>query len=270
MPTAEPPHAEAMVDIHCHLLPCVDDGARSWRESLEMGRMAWNDGIRTVIVTPHQLGAFDYNRGDQIRAATAQLQQHFQQHGVDVRLLPGADVRIEPELVERVSAGDVLTLGDHGRHVLLELPHEMYFSLDGCLEQLAQASITAILSHPERNQGLISKPDLIGRLVDRGCLMQITAGSLLGAFGPPSQRVAELMVERGWAHFVATDAHGAKARRPLLSHAMACAAALVGPQAAVEMCCHNPSRVAHGQTVARDVSGISRRKTRWFLWRQAG
>ncbi len=264
---------EPLVDIHCHLLPGIDDGATSWRESLEMARMAAHDGIRTIIATPHQLGTFTHNRGDQIRWAATQLQQYLQQHDVDLRVLPGADVRVEVELAEQLARGDVLTLGDHGKHVLLELPHELYFALDTCLDRLERASITGILSHPERNQGLLRQPELVGELADRGCLLQITAGSLLGSFGPRCQTLAQRMIESRWAHFVATDAHGAKARRPLLSRAFARVAEIAGEQAAYELCCRNPALVASGKDVSPHLSCLpprDGRKPRWFAWRQAG
>ena len=82
------PPSEPMVDIHCHLLPGIDDGAKSWSESLQMARIAAADGIHAIIATPHQLGAFSHNRGDQIRWAAAELQQHFQQHRVQLQVLP--------------------------------------------------------------------------------------------------------------------------------------------------------------------------------------
>ena len=264
------PPSEPMVDIHCHLLPGIDDGAKSWSESLQMARIAAADGIHAIIATPHQLGAFSHNRGDQIRWAAAELQQHFQQHRVQLQVLPGADVRVEVDLCDRIRGGDVLTLGDHSKHVLLELPHEMYFSLDACLESLTRAGMTGILSHPERNQGLLRQSELIGELVRSGCLMQITAGSLLGTFGPRCQELAERIVENGWAHFVATDAHGAKARRPLMSRAFARVAELVGQELAHDLCCRNPARVARGEDVPQCTSAGSKRKTRWFPWRKVG
>lgn len=262
---------EVFVDIHCHLVPGIDDGAKSWQESLAMARMAVADGIETIVVTPHQLGGYAHNSGDLIRHRTAELQQELDAHDVPLRVLPGADVRIDDGMIEGLKDGSVLTLGDHHRHVLLELPHEMYFPLEPVLDDLDRAGMRGILSHPERNQGLLKQPSLVETLVDYECLMQVTAGSLTGTFGPNSQEMAEWMLNEGLVHFLSTDAHGPRARRPLLGRAFQHAADLVGEETATELCCTNPAAIAAGE----DVEGGRRVVQRgvlasWFGWRKAG
>lgn len=241
--------SEPFVDIHCHLVPGLDDGAKSWEQSLLMAAMAAADGIQTIIVTPHQLGSYGHNRGQAIRARTGELQQLLDDHGIALRVVPGADVRIEPDMLEKVRSGDVLTLADQRKHVLLELPHELYFPLEEILESLRRAGFVGILSHPERNQGLLKQPRLVPPLVDRGCLMQVTCGSLLGAFGPASQQMSEWMLDQGLVHFLATDAHGHNSRRPLMKHAFERARQRVGEEIAVDLCCRNPAAVAAGEEV---------------------
>jgi protein-tyrosine phosphatase len=251
---------DSFVDIHCHLVPGIDDGSKSWDESLAMARMAAADGIATVVVTPHQLGSFSHNHGDQIRERTEELQEFLDQHDVPLSVLPGADVRIEPDMLLKLRRGEVLTLADRGKHVLLELPHEIYFPLEPVLDELVKAGMAGILSHPERNQGLLKQPQLLEPLVEQGCLMQITAGSLLGTFGPQSQQLALWMLEHDLVHFVATDAHGPKSRRPLMRRAFEQVAEITDWQTAVALCCDNPGAVACG----RDVHVQRRReKKRW-------
>lgn len=259
------------VDIHCHLVPSIDDGAKSWDESLTMARMAVADGIRTITVTPHQLGNYAHNTGTMIRERTAELQRFLDDHQVPLRVLPGGDVRIEPEMVRLLRSGEVLTLGDHRRHVLLELPHEMYFPLEGVLEQLAAIGMVGILSHPERNQGILKQPQVVEGLVARGCLMQLTGGSLLGAMGPHCQQVSEWMLERGLVHFLATDAHGPKSRRPLLRRACERAAQLTDWETAIALCCENPAAVAAGRdvTITPPKSAPRRSFGSWLPWRKA-
>jgi protein-tyrosine phosphatase len=237
-------------DIHCHLIPGIDDGAQSWEQCLEMALMAATDGFQTVIATPHQLGSFSHNRGDLIRARTAELQRLLDDHRVALRVLPGADVRIEAGMIDKLRSGEVLTLADRGRHVLLELPHELYFPLNELLDGLHRAGLVGVLSHPERNQGLLKQPHLVESLVQSGCLMQVTSGSLMGTFGPACVRMAEWMLQQGLVHFLATDAHGPKARRPLMRHAFRRAASIVGEEIALDLCSRNPSAVAEGKDIA--------------------
>ncbi len=253
------------VDIHCHLLPGIDDGAADWNESLGMAQMAVDDGIGTIIVTPHQLGNFSRNKGDTIRQRTSELRQALDQHGIALQVLPGADVRIEDGMVERLVSGEVLSLADCRRHVLLELPHELYFPLEHVLSALLRRKLTGILSHPERNQGLLRQPGLLPQLVDQGCLMQVTAGSLMGTFGPDSQRLAEWMIAQGLVHFVATDAHGTHARRPLMRRAFDRVASLADESTAMDLCIHNPSLVACAETVPQGRRAQPRRGWRNFF-----
>jgi len=247
------------VDIHCHLLPGIDDGAADWETTLGMAQLAVADGMRTTIVTPHQLGNFAQNRGDDIRARTVQLQQVLDQHEIPLKVLPGGDVRIEDGMLEGLATGEVMSLGDLRRHVLLELPHELYFPLKGVLTALVRQGMTGILSHPERNRGLLREPDLLPGLVDGGCLMQVTAGSLMGTFGLASQQLAEWMLGEGLVHFIATDAHGTKSRRPLMQRAFDRVVELTDEATATDLCSNYPALVAQGKSVPAGRRKVTRR-----------
>jgi protein-tyrosine phosphatase len=241
------------------MLPAIDDGASDMATALAMAQMAAADGVSTVIVTPHQLGAFAHNRADVVRRQTSELQRALDAAGISLTVLPGGDVRIEDKLAARLAAGDALTLADRGRHVLLELPHEIYLPLGGVLESLRRRGIAGILSHPERNAGLLAQPQIALDLVDAGCLMQVTAGSLFGAFGQPSQQFAEWMMGHGLVHMLATDAHGVRSRRPLLRRAYERAAELTDEATAADLCCHWPACVAAGGEVPAGRRAIPRR-----------
>lgn len=260
------------VDIHCHLLPGIDDGSTDWETTLGMAQMAVADGTQVIIVTPHQLGNFSQNRGDDIRARTVQLQEVLDQHEVALRVMPGGDVRIEDGMIEGLATGEVMSLGDLRKHVLLELPHELYFPLAGVLESLLRLGMTGILSHPERNRGLLREPQLVPELVEEGCLMQVTAGSLMGTFGAKSQDLAEWMLTQGLVHFVSTDAHGIKSRRPLMRKAFERVAEMTDEATAVALCCSHPGLVALGEQVpAGRRAGVRRSGwRRFFSSRKAG
>ena len=262
---------EPLTDIHCHLLPGLDDGPKSWDETLAMAEMAVADGIGTIVATPHQLGGYPENSPERIRTETARLQALLDERGIALRVLPGADVRVEPDLPAKVRRGEVLTLADRGRHVLLELPHEVYFPLDRLLAEMSEAGLVGILSHPERNQGVLRKPGVLRPLVAAGCLVQVTAASLTGLFGFRVQRLAESLILKGVVHCVSSDAHGTHARTPVLGPALERVARLIGRPAAVDLFCRNPARIASG----RDVASCPQRSKlaswgSWLSWKKAG
>ncbi len=161
-------------------------------------------------------------------------------------MLPGADVRIEPDLLQKIRRGKVLTLADRRRHVLLELPHDIYFPLERLLAELASAGLAGVLSHPERNRGILARPSVLPPLVERGCLLQVTAGSLTGKFGSESQKLTESLLDEGLVYCVSTDAHGTKTRPPVLQPAFERVAKLVGKETAVDLCCRHPAAIALG------------------------
>lgn len=260
---------ESMVDIHCHLLPGLDDGSPDWETTLAMAEMAAADGIRQIAVTPHQLGGSAV-AGDTIRSLTAEAQSRLDARGIPLRLVTGADVRIEPEMVAGIRRGHVMTLADRRRHVLLELPHELYIPLDRLLGQLQSAGIVGILTHPERNRGILRQPEVLPPLVHQGCLLQVTAGSLTGSFGPDIQRFTERLIQQQLVHFVSTDAHGIDSRRPILSRAMQRVAEIAGEREALELCCRNPARVVAGESVPVAPPSVPRTARRgWFGRRRA-
>lgn len=244
-------------DIHCHIVPGVDDGSSSLAESLAMARMAEEDGTQSVIATPHQLGTNSQVSAETIQRGVADLQAALDAEGIGVAVLAGADVRIEPELPKLVKQGKVLTLADRGKHVLLELPHETYFPLDSLLAALARQGLVGILSHPERNRGIIKTPEHMWDVVEAGGLLQITAGSLTGAFGRSPQKIAELCVEERLIHFIASDAHDTKNRPFGMREAYDTIIEMADKGLASLVCCENPARVFEGDEVE---GGVARKR----------
>lgn len=270
---------QPFVDIHCHLMPGIDDGSKSWEQTAMMAELASQDGTGTIILTPHQLGNFGHNHGDEIRYYTGEVQAFLNEQQIPLTVLPGGDVRIEDGMVRKILAGEVMTLADQGKHVLLELPHELYFPLEPILDELQRNGMQGILSHPERNQGLLQQPQLLPMLVDYGCLMQVTSGSLIGGFGPASQQLAESMMMDGLVHFLASDGHSHKSRRPRMGRSFQAAAGMVGVELATELCCDNPLSVVQGvfvepgrrslERVGQGQSRGSRGFGSWFSRRAA-
>ena len=251
-------------DIHCHIVPGIDDGASDLAESIAMARMAEADGTKSLVATPHQLGNNSHVTAEAIRQGVAELQAALDAEGIAVSVLPGADVRIEPELPKLLKQGKVLTLAERGKHVLLELPHDTYIPLEPLLGALDRQGLVGILSHPERNRGIIKRPEVMEDVVAAGGLLQITAGSLTGAFGGSPQRIAEYCVENRLIHFIASDAHDTKKRPFGMRAAYETICEMADERLAELVCCENPARVVDGEDV--DIDGPTRAKPRRKGW----
>ncbi len=187
-----------------------------------------------------------------------------------MRVFPGAEVRLEPDLIHRIRRRETMTLADRGRHVLVELPHEVYVPFENTLDQLRRAGLVAVLAHPERNSGVRRKPEVLRSLVNRGCLLQITAGSLLGKFGGEIQQLAEQLIGNGLVQLVATDAHSVRGRRPVLAGAYQKITRCWGEATAVSLCVDNPNRIVEGKDTVPVRPDVHR--SFWGLWfrRRAG
>lgn len=246
----------SFVDIHCHLLPGLDDGPTTWADSVAMAEMAVADGISTIVSTTHQLGNYCGNSAAIIRQHAARLQELLDESRIPLQVLPGGEVRIEPDLTGRIERGDVLTLADRRRYVLLELPHDVYFPLDRPLAELRAAGLVGVLAHPERNLGILASPGVLRPLVEAGCLLQVTAASLLGSFGPRIRTFTEQLIRQRLVSVIGSDAHGAKVRRPGLRAAFDRIAEMTGRSTAVELCCRNPACIVAGQPLAPAAAGL--------------
>lgn len=233
-------------DIHSHILPGIDDGARSMDESLAIAQMMVEHGISTVVATPHFLAGVYTPAPDVIRAGVTALQQALDDTGVPLRVLPGAECYLDADLPDRVRRHEVLTLNDTGRYLLLELPMSDYPPYaDDVFFELMLAQVTPVLAHPERNAVLAAQPAKAYELVQRGVLLQLNAGSFAGLFGSSARSAAVLFARHGWARFLATDAHRPDARVSALTHARE-DIAQDGPVAVPDMVTDYPAAVVQG------------------------
>ena len=224
-----------MVDLHCHILPGIDDGAPDLSVALAMARCAVADGIRVTACTPHIYPGLYENNRDGILAAIAAFQQVLRQENIDLELVVGADTHLAPDLVASLRGGKVPTLNDT-RYLLLEPPHHSAPPrFEESVFQLMTAGVIPVITHPERLSWIESNYPAFARLVKAGAWMQVTAGSLTGRFGRRPKYWGERMLDEGLVHILATDSHHIDRRPPLLAEGRDAAAARVGDAEAVHM-----------------------------------
>lgn len=221
-----------MIDLHCHILPGIDDGSRSLDMSLEMARMAVDDGITMTACTPHIYPGLYMNDTEGITAARDQLQREFDDRGIPLQLTIGADVHLVPGLLDGLRAGKVPTL--HGtRYLLLEPSHHVappHFQ-DSVFRLVAEGYVP-VITHPERLTWVEDHYPVFADLVRQGAWMQLTAASLTGVFGARAKYWSERFLDDGLTHILATDAHSSGRRSPIMSKARAIAERMLGREEA--------------------------------------
>ena len=241
-----------LVDIHIHLLPGVDDGPSDWIEAVAVARAAAQAGTGEVVATPHHMPGRDgRSPAGRIGALVEQLRRRLQEAGVELVVWPGAEVYPTPELVHSLQAGEVPLLGQPGpaRYLLLDTPLDLLPPhFDRLLFEIRLAGVVPILAHPERSRALASDPARVGHYVDQGALVQVTAASLLGEFGPQAQRGAWHLLEQGWAHLLASDGHDPRRRSPAsLAAAFRAVETRWGRDVARRLCRDHPMAIARGE-----------------------
>jgi protein-tyrosine phosphatase len=232
------------VDVHCHCLPGLDDGPDSLDDAVALCRELVRDGFTTVVATPHQLGLFDrLNSAARIRQTTEHLAAELDRLGIPLELLPGSEVRVDERLLKLLDAGDIGTIANANKHLLLELPYELYVDPLPLIGVLRQRGIQAIMSHPERHRYLGGSLDIPRAWIEGGAILQVTASSLLGDFGRSAYRYAWALVQAGLVSLVATDAHDATRRPPRMTAALERLVQEIGEEPARRICLENPMKV---------------------------
>ncbi len=236
-----------MIDLHSHLLPGIDDGARDNEQALVLLRAAVADGITHSVLTPHiHPGRFP-NTKVTINAAFQALKQLAEAEQIPLQLGMAAEVRISPEVLTMVAADEIPYLGhwEGDKVLLLELPHShIPPGTDQLIRWMQQRGIRPMIAHPERNKDIIRDFNKVMPLVRLGCLFQVTAGSVAGHFGEAAEQRAREMLEQDLVTILATDAHHEVRRPPVLEAGRRAAEAVVGESRSWELVRTVPGRIA--------------------------
>ena len=228
-----------MIDLHSHILPELDDGAGSLRESLEMARMAVDSGITAMVATPHCA----HDRAREVRESWQLLCEALRENEIPLKLLPGMEIFGTADTVRLLKEEKLLTLNG-SRYPLVEFDFRSTGDEETLiLRSLCKAGYRPVVAHPERYSYVQTSPRLINQWFRMGCLIQVNRGSLLGRFGRQAQAMAVELVERGFATVVATDAHSARVRTPWMRDIREILAKEVSPQCARMLLLENPRRI---------------------------
>ena len=236
-----------MYDLHCHLLPAIDDGAQTEAEALALARVAVANGITHAVCTPHfHPGRFESTLPDTHSRLVA-FRAALAREGIPLQVGVAGEVRAGPEVMVWAETGELPVLGRwQGRRVvLLEFPHgSMPPGSDKLVAWLLRHDVQPLIAHPERNKDVIRRIDAITPLMAEGALLQVTADSVSGGFGPFAQQRAHELLQRGWVTILASDAHNLESRPPRLEPGRAAAAEIVGEAESWRLVRERPALIA--------------------------
>lgn len=235
-----------MIDLHNHFLPGIDDGAQTLAEALELARAAVATGVTLAVMTPHVHPArYDNTRTSIAQACEAYVQQ-LSVHGIPLEVRMAGEVRISDDVMHMADEDELPYLGvsDGYRTLLLEFPPaHLMAGGEKLVQWLIARRIRPVIAHPERNKEFVRDMEKLRPYLALGCLVQITAGSLVGRFGKDVQRCAVTLVDREWVTAVASDAHDMAHRPPALDVARSALTALGGAELAADLTHRGPAAI---------------------------
>lgn len=241
-----------MTDIHCHILPFVDDGAGSMEDALEMARMAAESGVTAIIATPHCNLPYEKEKNyisQHLQEQFFRLQQAVKAEGIPVTVLPGAEVLCTPEVPELLRQGKLLTLAG-SRYLLVEFFFDEDLDyMDQMLSAIASQGLLPVIAHPERYESVQRTPRIVERWFRNGYVIQLNKGSILGRLGRRAARTAEWILSRGLAHVVASDAHSPVMRTPQMDELVQFLTEVCAPEYVDILLDINPGRIRSDRSI---------------------
>lgn len=209
-----------IVDIHSHIIPGIDDGAKNMEITLEMLRNAEKDGTKQIIATPHYLLEYGEARISEVKGFVNEINEILTRQGIDVKVYSGQEVYYTENIIQYYMEGKIGTLND-SKYMLIEFPMRKFDdNIIDIIYELQIRHIVPIIAHPERYKTIIEKTSYINRFINEGYLFQMNTGSLEGKFGADVKKTAEILLRNGIYNFIGSDAHNTKNRNTGLSSAI--------------------------------------------------
>ncbi|SEN29754.1 protein-tyrosine phosphatase [Terribacillus saccharophilus] len=253
-----------MIDIHCHILPGIDDGPRTLEESLEMARAAVEEGISTIVATPHHRNNQFDNYYDDILVEVYNLNEAIKEADIPLTILPGQETRIYGEIAEGLKEKEILPINQHTPYILVELPTVTFPKFTKqLLYDLQVQGYKPVIVHPERNKAILEDPNLLYEVVKGGTLTQVTAASILGKFGKKIQQLSFKLIEANLCQFIASDAHNIRNRTFVLRETYNFLESEYGPAFVVQMQ-ENAVDLIEGRNIVGDIPERIKTKKKLF------
>lgn len=238
-----------MYDIHCHILPDIDDGAVDIKESIEMAKIAVDHGITVIIATPHYIeGVWNKNYKYNQRVVS-RLNEKLMNNNLDIEILLGNEVFITPDIIELLDRGEITTL-NKSRYLLIELPMlEIPLYVEEIFFELELKGIVPIIAHPERNIKIVENPNILYDFILKGSMAQLDLPSIIGHHGSKVKNTAEVLLKHDMIHFIGTDAHSSRRRTPKTKEALEILNSTIGKEKLEKILYNNPEAIIKNQDI---------------------
>jgi len=243
--------ARGMVDLHCHILPGLDDGSPDMAVSLAMARLAAADGVSDTVATPHLFrGASNLTDFGQLAKKIKEFQTELDREAIPLAIHSGVEIRFSHNLLEEIRKHRRNLVLAGSSYMFVEFPFDyVYGGVKDVFFQVMSEGLIPIVTHPERISTFMNHPERLFELVEMGALVQANAGSILGHYGSQIRDTAMLLLRLNLVHIIASDGHNTESRPPVLSPARRAAEPVVGPEAAAAMVRDNPRAVIEDQAL---------------------
>lgn len=253
-----------LVDIHVHLLAGMDDGPKTAADALAMCKMMVEEGIVHAAAGAHQNSDYPDNTPQRIRDAAATLATQLKDNNIPLAVRPCAEVMVSVETLEQLSRGELMTVGDTGKYLLIEMPHNLCVELKWLVQELDERNLRPILGHAERIPEVLHEPELAEALIQAGSLFQVSSKAITD---PPSREDAlaiKTWFKRRMVHFLGSDGHSLRRRPPVMAAAFRQVEKWVGPQEAERIASTNGIAALHGRPI--QAPPIAPAPKKWFAW----
>ena len=238
-----------MIDIHCHIVPNIDDGAKSLEDALEMAKIAYSEGIRKIINTSHYHPDFKYKKGEELLKSIKEFNNILKLNNIDIEVCIGNELYYSEDIIEIIEQKEFYTL-NNSKYLLIEFP-PMRFpkNIVDIIYEIKIRGYVPILAHVERYKEVQENVNLIYECINEGALIQVNASSIIGKNGKEAKQVSEILLDNNMIHFIATDAHSSQRRRPVIKETYNYVSNKYGVRNAEILFIENPSKVIKDEDI---------------------
>lgn len=238
-----------MIDIHSHILPFVDDGAKNMDEAMDMAKIACESGTSTIFATPHYIENEGYNNCEENLKILNRLNMELKERNIDINVLLGNELFIIYDVIRLIDSNEIATL-NNTKYLLIEFPRlDMPIYVENLIYNLRLKGIIPIIAHPERYVKVIEDPNILYNFVTKGALCQINLPSLNGRYGEKVKETAEILVKHNMIHFVGSDAHSTRKATPDVRDSVKILQSLIGSEKANELLVENPEKLIKNEDI---------------------